>query len=286
MRHADLAMYDAKAGGGDRFRFFSPQMGRRAQERLHLETGLRVALEHGELRLHYQPRLELGSGRLAGAEALVRWQHPERGLVSPGLFVPLAEESGLVLPMGEWVLREACTQVQRWTGKLPRGFRMAANLSPRQFQDPHLLDRVLATLEETGTFGHQLELELTESALTVDPSKAAAILTRLAGRGIAISVDDFGTGYSSLAHLKRFPLDALKIDRSFVRDLPHDAEDAAIVHAIVSLARSLGLTVVAEGVEQEEQASFLRDLGCEQVQGFFFGRPVPAAEFEQAWLGG
>ena len=281
---AHLALRAAKEAGGGSVRFFAKDLGHRARERLALETGLRQALENEELLLHYQPRMACCGDRVAGAEALVRWRHPERGLVSPGQFIPLAEETGLIVPMGDWILRQACRQAVAWSAISPKDFRVAVNLSPRQLAQPDLVQRVIRILEDEGCSGQLIELEITESGIMDDLGEAARKLVDLTELGITVAVDDFGTGYSSLAHLKRFPLHALKVDRSFIRDLPDDKDDLAIVHAITALADALGLSLVAEGVETQAQLTVLRTLGCPQIQGFIFGRPVAPQAFEAHWL--
>jgi len=246
--------------------------------RLSTETNLRRALEHGEFSMHYQPLVELATGRLDGAEALLRWPQSDRGLVSPSEFIPIAEDTGLIVPLGEWVLLEACSQAQAWQTQHP-GLRIAVNLSARQFRQRNLIGMIEQVLDETRLAPSLLELELTESMLMRNVDETALILARLDDLGVRLAIDDFGTGYSSLSYLKRFPIHTLKIDRSFVRDISTDPDDAAIVTAIVAMARSLYLRVTAEGVETAEQAAFLSSLTCDMAQGFHFGRPMPAAEF-------
>ncbi|WP_303786971.1 EAL domain-containing protein [Azovibrio restrictus] len=277
LKHADIAMYSAKAAGRANFQFFVPEMNVRAFERMMLENALRRALERQELVLHYQPQVEACSGRLIGCEALVRWQHPEMGLVPPGHFIPVAEDSGLIVPLGEWVLAEACRQQVRWAGQ---GLVMAVNISALQFRRGDFVEMVERTLKETGADPAALELEITESALMQPGDELSERLHRLRALGLTLALDDFGTGYSSLAYLKRLPISRLKLDRSFVMDIPLDAEDLAIATATLSLAADLGMEVVAEGVETESQVDFLTRKGCQVLQGFLFGRPMPAAEFE------
>jgi EAL domain-containing protein (putative c-di-GMP-specific phosphodiesterase class I) len=250
-------------------------------ERLALEASLKRALERGELLLYYQPKLELVSGRIAGAEALIRWQHPDMGLVSPLRFIPIAEETGLIAPIGAWVLEEACRQMKAWQTAGLGVSRIGVNLSGRQFVQGALLEEVLAALNSSGLEPRHLELELTESTVMQNPENAAGVLAELAALGVSIAIDDFGTGYSSLAYLKRFPVSTLKIDRSFVMDLPDDPDDAAITRAVIALARSLKLTVVAEGVETPRQLEFLAAHACDLVQGFIVARPMPAEAFER-----
>jgi diguanylate cyclase (GGDEF)-like protein/PAS domain S-box-containing protein len=279
LKHADSAMYKAKEAGRCNYQFFIPELNQRAAERLDLESSLRGALERGEFLLHYQPRVALGTGQVVGVEALIRWRLPGRGLVSPARFIPVAEESGIILPIGEWVLRTACAQAATWQRAGFRPVKVSVNISPRQFRHEGLAATVAGILRETGLDPRWLELELTESLVMHEPDRFTAMLHDLKALGIEIAVDDFGTGYSSLNHLKRFPVDRLKIDQSFVRDLTKDRDDASIVRAIISLGHDLNLEVVAEGVETREQLDFLRRHGCDEVQGYYLGMPVPAEEF-------
>jgi len=281
LKKADTAMYSAKEAGRNTFRYFAEKMNIDAMERLDLQTRLRRGLERGEFVLHYQPLVELRSGRIVGAEALVRWQCPERGLVPPGRFIPLAEDCGLIVPLGEWVLEEACRELARWHADGHRGLSLAVNLSAIQFRRGNVEESVLGALEKSGAPAHALELELTETILLHDAEQVLGTVKRLKALGIKLSIDDFGTGYSSLAYLKRFAVDKLKIDQSFVRDLPTDRDDAAIVQAVIQMAKSLDLVVLAEGVETEEIAWRLRALDCDLVQGYHFGRPMPAADFRR-----
>ena len=275
LRHADTALYQSKAEGGGGYRLFDPEMDRRAHARLQLEQGLRRAIERGEFLLHYQAQIDLASGTVTGAEALVRWQHPEGRLVPPGEFIPLAEDMGYIGAIGEWVLREACTEALRW----PPALRVSVNVSARQLTRPDFTATVREILEDTGLPPGRLEIEITESALMSDPARAIATLEELQELGIQIAMDDFGTGYSSLGQLKRLPLQRLKIDKSFVQDVPDDANEVVIVEAILGLARQLKRIVVAEGVETESQLAFLRERGCDEAQGYLIAKPVPAAEF-------
>ena len=278
MRNADTAMYHAKESGRANYQFFSAQMTERVSRRLTTETNLRRALERGEFTLHYQPLVNLATGRIEGAEALLRWPQEDQRLVSPAEFIPIAEDTGLIVPLGEWVLLEASAQAQAWQAHRP-GLRIAVNLSARQFRQKNLIGMIEHALGESRLAPSLLELELTEGMLMHNVEEAVRILRRLDEIGVRLAIDDFGTGYSSLSYLKRFPIHTLKIDRSFVRDISTDPDDAAIVTAIVAMARSLNLSVTAEGVETEEQAAFLRSLTCNMAQGFHFGRPMPAAEF-------
>lgn len=284
MVNADAAMYHAKKMGRANYQFFTFEMNAAARARLELEKNLRHAIENDEFELHYQPKVTIASGEIASMEALVRWRHPEQGLISPSEFIPLAEEIGLIIPLGAWVLMTACQQNKRWQQKgLPK-LRVAVNLSAAQFKQQNLVEFVCQILEDTGLDAGCLELEITESVIMQNAEAAALTLERLHAKGVHISIDDFGTGYSSLSYLKRFPLDMLKIDRSFVRDIHADPDDAAIVQSVIVLAHSLRLGVIAEGVETEEQLAFLKTLGCDEYQGFYCSRPLPPAEFEKLLL--
>ncbi len=282
LKNADAAMYRAKAMGRNNFQFYTAEMNRQVTERLSTEAALRRALERREFELYYQPRIDVKSGRVVGCEALLRWQHPERGLQLPERFIGLAEETGLIVPIGEWVLRKACAQARAWQGR-HRPVAVSVNLSMRQFKQDALVEAVDAALREAGLAPHLLELELTESLVMQDTGLAIRVLTRLREIGVEISVDDFGTGYSSLSYLTRLPISALKIDQSFVQAI-HDApgtSEGVVAQAIISLAHNLRLKVVGEGVETEPQFRFLQMHGCDEVQGYFFGKPVPLAEFER-----
>ncbi|MEK6245829.1 MAG: EAL domain-containing protein [Pseudomonadota bacterium] len=279
MKNADIAMYRAKEQGKNNFQFYSAQTNVHTLERVALESDLRHALERKEFLLHYQPKVDIGSNRIVGMEALVRWQQPGKELIAPAHFIPLAEETGLIVPIGEWVLKTACLQNKVWQDQgLPR-LRIAVNLSPRQFAHESLLQDVARVLAETGLDPAWLELEITESMVMRNPEHAVTLLRGLKAMRIHLSIDDFGTGYSSLSYLKRFPLDSVKIDRSFIQDIPGDGDDAAITQAIIAMAHSLRLGVIAEGVETGEQLHFLRLHGCNEMQGYLFSRPLPEDQF-------
>jgi diguanylate cyclase (GGDEF)-like protein/PAS domain S-box-containing protein len=285
LANADHAMYRAKDAGRNSYQMFTPAMNSRALERLSLENDLRHALDRGELELHYQPQINIASGRVTGVEALLRWNRPGFGLVGPKDFIPIAEETRLIVPIGEWVLREACRQAREWQGDRASGFRMAVNLSARQFQHSDLPQVIAAALEHSGLTPSDLELEITESLAMQNTSRTIATLHRLREMGVQIAIDDFGTGHSSLNYLRSFPIDSVKIDQEFVQEIEASAPDRAIVSAVIGMARGLRLRVTAEGVETPEQLQFLREQGCEEVQGFLFGEPVPATAFQPARRG-
>jgi len=278
LKNADAAMYHAKESGRNNYQFFTQDMNTRALERLSLERSLRRAVERGELRLHYQPQYDVKSGRIVGVEALVRWQHPELGLIPPGRFIRFAEETNLIKEVGEWVLHEACRQGCAWQAQGMPAVRIAVNISAMQFRDPDLPGIVLAALRASGLDARHLEIELTESIIMEDVERATGSLEQLKTLGLELAIDDFGTGYSSLSYLKRFPIDLLKIDQSFVRDITTDKDDAAITSAIIALTHNLGLRTIAEGVETAEQLAFLEGHGCDEVQGFLFSRPLAPEE--------
>jgi diguanylate cyclase (GGDEF)-like protein len=283
LQRADTAMYRAKAEGRNTFRFFDDRMNAESVEKLTIRNGLRKALEEGQLILYYQPQIDLNTGRVFGAEALIRWQHPEWGLVPPGRFIPIAEESGLIVQIGDWVIEEACRQARRW---LDMGFpplTVAVNLSALQFRRGVVEQVVAGALAQAQLPAHQLELELTESVLISDVESVEARLRALKALGVKLAIDDFGTGYSSLSYLKRFSVDKLKIDQSFVRDLERHPHEVAIVRAIIQMANGLGLSTIAEGVETLQVTQSLRALGCQEAQGYWFAKPMPAQTFEQ-WL--
>ncbi len=273
-------MYRAKQRGRNRHEFYTEEMNVQAHERLALERDLRRAVVREEFLLHYQPQVDLTTGRIVGAEALLRWQHPEIGLVPPGRFIPVLEDTVMIVPVGEWVLRTACRQGKAWQESVHGPLRVTANLSARQFGREGLVNTVAGILEETGLEPRFLELEMNESLLMEDVEASTRALDELkrSVSGIRIAIDDFGTGYSSLYYLKTFPIEVLKIDRSFVRDLATDPDDAAITTAIIGLAHNLRLEVIAEGVETEEQLAFLRNKRCDEAQGYYFGQPLPAGD--------
>jgi diguanylate cyclase (GGDEF)-like protein/PAS domain S-box-containing protein len=283
LRNADAAMYHAKGAGRNNFQFFTPQINARVIERVEIEGRLRRALDHGEFLLHYQPRFELATRRVVGMEALLRWRDPDRGMVPPGRFIPVAEECGLIVPLGEWVLQEACRQTAHWHRHGLDRLRVSVNVSAAQLHQKTFDACVQHALATSGLGATSLELEVTETSIMLDVEEASEILDVLKARGVHLSVDDFGTGYSSLAYLKRLPLDRVKIDRTFVKDVIDDADDAAITAAIIGMAHTLGMGTLAEGVETEAQAAFLERHGCQEVQGFLLARPLAPATFE-AWV--
>jgi len=278
LKNADVAMYRAKRLGTSAHIFYSQEMNLRSFEQLKLEGALRRAIERDEFCLYYQPQLDLASGRITGAEALLRWRHAEQGMVPPAQFIPIAEETGLIIPIGEWVINAACRQIRAWMDQGMPQVRIAVNLSTRQFSTA-LPKLILGIIARHGIPADALELEITESMLMHNTESVVAMMREFAAAGILMSLDDFGTGYSSLSYLKRFPIDNLKIDQSFVRGIPADQDDSAIARAIISMAKNLRLSVIAEGVENAEQMEFLRDAGCDEIQGYFFSRPIPADEF-------
>ena len=278
LKNADTAMYQAKQKGRNGYRFFTAAMNVAAMERLQLEGRLRQALERDEFELHYQPLVRIADGEIVGAEALVRWRSAE-GLVPPDRFIPAAEDSGLIVPIGDWVLREACRQNRAWRDAGLPAIRVSVNISAVQFHREGFLRRVAAIVAGSGLSGDDMELEITEGVAMSDADVTAAAMDELKAMGLAIAIDDFGTGYSSLAYLRRYPIDRLKIDRSFVRDMVEDADDRAIAGTVAALARVLRLSVVAEGVETQQQLRLLREQGCDVAQGYLFSRPVPAGEF-------
>jgi diguanylate cyclase (GGDEF)-like protein len=281
LKNVDSAMNHAKKQGRDNVQCYSQELNATALERLQLESHLRWTLEREELMLYFQPQIDMRTGRITGAEALIRWRHPDLGMVSPGKFIPLAEETGLIVPIGQWVLDTACAQMKSWEEQgFPR-FKVGVNLSAQQFRQPNLAGQVERALSITGIRPEYLDLEITEGASMGDVKAAIATLHSLKAMGVHISIDDFGTGYSSLSYLKQFPIDTLKIDQSFVRGIPNDAGQMSIAKAIIGLARSLNLRVIAEGVETNDQLQFLKEHHCEEAQGYLIGKPMPAEEFEK-----
>ena len=277
-KNADMAMYLAKEDGKNAFRFFSRDMKTQSIERLTLESALRRATERNQFSLHYQPKIDIASGQITGVEALLRWNHADFGMVAPMQFIPLAEETGLIVPIGRWVLQEACAQNMAWQRQGLRPVTMAVNLSPRQFADPQLLKDIDQALLSSGMSPVLLQLEVTESMVMRNVARAVRVLDAIQSRGIRLAIDDFGTGYSSMSLMKQFPIDTIKIDRSFVRDLPQDTEDCAIAEAIIGMGKALGMTIVAEGVETMDQQTFLRDQACDEMQGYLFSKPLPPQE--------
>ncbi len=286
MKNADTAMYQAKDMGRHTYRFFKPAMNDRAVERLSIETDLRRALERNELELHYQPKIDLATGLTSGAEALIRWHHPTRGWIPPAQFISIAEDCRLILPIGEWVLNEACRQVQRWVTEGLFSGTIAVNVSAVQFRELNFAQRVFATLAKIGMDPKRLELELTESVLMTRAESTASTLQTLRRAGVKVALDDFGTGYSSLSYLERFPVDCLKIDQSFIRQISAVGAKKTLVNAIINMAHTLGLHVVAEGVETEEELRFIKDCGCDEGQGYYFSRPLTPSNFAKFLLVG
>jgi diguanylate cyclase (GGDEF)-like protein len=278
LKNADTAMYHAKKQGRNNFQFFDTSMNAESVEQLAIETSLRKAIENNELMLYYQPQVSISSGQIVGMEALLRWKHPQKGFISPTSFIPVAEETGQINSIGEWVIREACTQGAEWAKQGYQPITISVNLSAKQLREERLNEIISRILVETGMNPKFLGMELTESAIIIEPERALARLQSIKSLGIKMSMDDFGTGYSSLSYLKKFPLDTLKIDQSFIRDLMVNNEDASLVKAIISMAHSLGMDVIAEGVEKPEQMEFLRQNACDTIQGYLFSRPLPAVE--------
>lgn len=288
LQAAEVAMYRAKQGGRNRYQFYRTDMNERNRELLHLESQLRLALERDQFVVYYQPKIDMHTGLITGAEALLRWHHPEMGVVSPADFIPLAEDTGLIVPIGEWVLRTACVQAVEWNRKFSVSLRLAVNLSARQFMEPDLLEQLDRALEDSGVESEHLELEITESVAMNSVEESIASMSAIRTRGVKLAIDDFGTGYSSLSYLKRFPIDSLKIDKSFVSNIENDPNDAAIADSVVALAKAMDLRVVAEGIEDKAQLRYLQGIGCDEAQGFLLARPMPAAEFEtfiSSWEG-
>ena len=281
LKNADNAMYRAKADGRNTYQMSTEELSRSMQERLTLESGLHQAIERNEFEVYYQPQIDITNMKIVGMEALLRWRHPDRGMMTPGSFMSVAEERGFIVPIGDWVLRTACMQAKLFREAGFPSFRVAVNISARQFREAGLVESIENALKQTGLDGQSLELEITESVAMENVDMTLQQLTRLRRTGISIAIDDFGMGHSSLSYLKRFPIDALKIDRNFVEELPERVEDAAIVRSVIELAQGLNLRVVAEGVETKQQLDFLRQQNCREVQGFYFGFPVPPLEFQK-----
>jgi len=278
-KNADIAMYQAKEDGKNNFRFYSEKLNSNSLERLSLESSLRHALERGEFQLYYQAKRDIAHGQITGMEALLRWQHPDLGLVTSPQFIQVAEETGLIVPIGNWVLHTACKQNMAWQKQGLPNLKIAVNLTARQFSDEHLVRDISSALASAGMDASLLEIELHESLLIHDIDKTLHILRRLKAMGVRIAIDDFGTGYSSLATLQQFPLDTIKIDRSYIRDISIRDDDSQLTQAIIAMGKSLSLTVVAQGVETKEQADFLRTHACDEIQGFYFNKPMSAAQF-------
>jgi diguanylate cyclase (GGDEF)-like protein len=277
LKNADVAMYEAKENGRNRFEFYAQEMGRRIEQYVEMENALRVALEQHQFEVYYQPKVNLGNGKFSGVEALIRWNHPQNGVIQPGIFISLAEKTGLIGPIGEWVMRTACAQAKQWHDMGFDDISVAVNLSAYQFGQQNVTSLVLRVLADTGLAARHLELELTESMLMSDSESMLAALRDIKAIGVTLTLDDFGTGYSSLAYLKRFPIDVIKIDRSFVRNITTDPNDASLTRTIVLMAKSLKMKTVAEGVETPGQLGFLNAIKCDAVQGYYFSEPVNAA---------
>jgi EAL domain-containing protein (putative c-di-GMP-specific phosphodiesterase class I) len=285
LKNTDTAMYSAKETGRNNFQFFTQALNARTHGRLEMESDLRHALERGEFVIYYQPKVSLSGGEAMGMEALIRWDHPKRGIVTPDEFIPILEDTGLINPVGRWLLQTACSQTKRWLDRGLPPMRIAVNVSPRQFLHNDLVADVTHALKTSRLKADWLELEITESLLMQNPDYAASVMEKIRSLGmLRINIDDFGTGYSSLGYLKRFPIHTVKIDASFVRDILIDKEDSAIVQAVIAMSHSLDLKVIAEGVETWEQYELLRVLGCDAIQGYLVGRPMPAHDFER-WVG-
>jgi EAL domain-containing protein (putative c-di-GMP-specific phosphodiesterase class I) len=277
---ASAAMLFAKSSGHNQYRFFDPSMHRQSAERLMMENELRRGIDKGELLLHYQPQVSVATGRIVGMEALVRWRHPGLGLVPPGRFIPVAEQSGLIVPLGEWVMRQACHDLRQLESLGLANVTMAINISAKQFSDSDVVGAIQEAIRASGIEASHLDVEITESTLMHDPANVVGFLDRLKSLGIRLSIDDFGTGFSSLNYLKRFPIDTLKIDQSFITDIAHNTKDEAIAVTIITLAHAMGMTALAEGVESPAQEHILERHGCDVIQGFLYSKPVPLAEIK------
>jgi EAL domain-containing protein (putative c-di-GMP-specific phosphodiesterase class I) len=281
LANADAAMYRAKEIGRDNFQFYTPELNAKVHDRLLLQEEVRKALVHSEFVLHYQPQVDLRTNRIFAVEALIRWRHPTLGTIAPARFIPIAEETGLIVPIGDWVLREACRQNRAWQDAGLPPMTMCVNVSARQFRERNLIQSVVSALSESGLEAKYLELELTESMIMQDIDQAVATMRHLNGLGVQLSIDDFGTGYSSLSALKTFPVGRLKIDKSFINDLSSNENDRAVAGAVISLGQKLNLRVIAEGVETDAQIAFLRDNNCDEMQGYLFSKPLPASDVEK-----
>jgi len=277
--NADMAMYRSKELGKGRYAFFTTELNQQVSKRVELEVDLRLALSKNQFSLYYQPKLDIARNRICGAEALIRWHHPDKGLVTPLEFIPLAEETGLINPMGEWIVDQACAMAREWSKVINRYFSIAVNISSRQVRDVDLVDLISQSLKNHQIPPECLEIEITESAVMGNVEKAQIMFRALHDMGIKISLDDFGTGFSSLSYLRKFPISVLKVDKSFIDDIPEDTDSMTMVETIISMAQHLNLTTVAEGVETEEQLAFLREHKCNQVQGYLFAAPMPADRF-------
>ena len=281
LANADAAMYRAKETGRDNFQFYTPELNTKVHEKFTLQSELRNAILRSEFVLRYQPQVDLRTGRVFAVEALIRWRHPTLGMIPPIKFIPIAEDTGMIVPIGDWVLHEACRQNKAWQDAGLPHVTICVNVSARQFKEKSLISRVVSALEDSGLEARFLELELTESLIMQDVEQAVATMKELQSLGVQLSIDDFGTGYSSLAALKTFPVARLKIDKSFINDLPNDENDKAVASAVISLGQKLNLRVIAEGVETDDQVAFLRANNCDEMQGYHFSKPVPAADIER-----
>ena len=281
LANADAAMYRAKEIGRDNFQFYTPELNTKIHEKFLLQEELRNAVARSEFVLHYQPQVDLRTGRVFAVEALIRWKHPNLGMVPPTKFIPMAEETGLIVPIGDWVLREACRQNKAWQDAGLPPINVCVNVSARQFREKNLVSHVVGALKDSGLEAKYLELELTESLIMQDVELAVATMKELQGQGVQLAIDDFGTGYSSLSALKTFPVARLKIDKSFIDGIPADENDKAVASAVISLGQKLNLKVIAEGVETDAQVAFLRENHCDEMQGYLFSRPIPAGDVEE-----
>ncbi|MGB5339084.1 MAG: EAL domain-containing protein, partial [Gammaproteobacteria bacterium] len=280
LKHSNIALFHAKAQGHNNFLFYNENLSKNSRENMKLESDLRRAVEDEQFELYYQPKVDLVSGKITGMEALLRWHHPEVGMIPPDEFIPITEATGLITVIGKWVIRTACNQIRAWDDAGYKDITISINLSAVQFRQDDLLQQISEILDETGVAPHRLELEITENTIMDDIESATTTLRELHKTGVQISIDDFGTGYSSLSYLKRFPINTVKIDRAFIRDITTDTHDAAIVRAVMTMAHNMGLRVVAEGIETVAQLDYLRELQCDEIQGYLFSPPVPYREAE------